>query len=423
LHASPCPCGGGPQTRAHLLFKCRLPQVVSHRDGQLIEAVAQLTGALARCEPVEGSHAVASATYSALLDGEMPRAAMVEDAVALLLGVVGDPTVEMPFPAALKLVGPVLVTVASMLRAAIAASALAVSAAAQESRRRCALRGAMQYLAARLLLRGIPPEANRCAPWRVPSARASQVYEVRHALDYAATREAGVRGVARVLQRTADAAAARAGEAEGAALAARVSHDALGSVVLGPESRVLPFAVGLADDEAQQARCRASEAAGVVAWWHMWATAALAAMVRARAARARVDRAKAAVAPLTAEAKERAETIKRARAGVAQAQRLLLGVQRRVRRRLFSSLPPPVPGPGAPLASSTARVVRLATRLPTLPVGPSLRRVVEASAVGVRRVVAAVVAVLPVAVCGEGGPSAPGGAGILRGAGQVLSPR
>jgi hypothetical protein len=161
----------------------------------------------------------------------------------------------------------------------------------------------------------------------------------------------------------------------------------------------------------------------VVAWWHMWATAALAAMVRARAARARGDRAKAAVAPLTAEAKERAETVKRARAGVAQAQRLLLGVQRRVRRRLFSSLPPPVPGPGAPLASSTARVVRLATRLPTLPVGPSLRRVVEASAVGVRRVVAAVVAVLPVAVCGEGGPSAPGGAGILRGAGQVLSPR
>ena len=45
---------------------------------------------------------------------QMPRAAMVENAVALLLGVVGDPTVQMPFPAALKLVGPVLVTVANL---------------------------------------------------------------------------------------------------------------------------------------------------------------------------------------------------------------------------------------------------------------------------------------------------------------------
>ena len=60
---------------------------------------------------------------------------------------------------------------------------------------------------------------------------------------------------------------------------------------------------------------------------------------------------------------------------------------------------------------------------PTLPVGPFPRRVVEAFTVGVRRVVTAVVAVLPVVAGGEGGPSAPVGAGILTGAGRVLPPR
>ena len=40
LRTALCPCGLGIQTRAHMLFECKLPQVAAHRETRLVPAVS-----------------------------------------------------------------------------------------------------------------------------------------------------------------------------------------------------------------------------------------------------------------------------------------------------------------------------------------------------------------------------------------------
>ena len=173
LSAAGCPCGHGPQDRHHLLWHCQLCGVVAERS-KMVDACEALGHALAACEPVHGEHQVNTICLNALRNGVAPRAGtyhsvggdVAQAALAHMLGLVRRPDDDRRLRRALRPTGPVLRSVAAMLRIAEAESAKATAAVVARHLSRQRLDAGFSWLRFRALVSPRAPEAHTPAPQR-----------------------------------------------------------------------------------------------------------------------------------------------------------------------------------------------------------------------------------------------------------------
>jgi hypothetical protein len=150
LRDSGCPCGGGAQTQAHLLWWCTLPGVVAERRN-----------AASSLKTVTGEHLICRACCDAFKEQRAPRGQSglqginyvsttdtraAADCLRHLLGVVRQPTGDSQLNAALRAMRPVLLAVLAMQRAAESASARVTAAVVQRALRHAKLRDALSQI-------------------------------------------------------------------------------------------------------------------------------------------------------------------------------------------------------------------------------------------------------------------------------------
>ena len=149
-----CPCGGGVQSRSHLLWWCTLPGVARRRVQELLPAVVTHTTALSAGEPVTGLHATSVAVMDALRGGGAPESG----GWRYLLGLVVRPSnARVPVPA--RCGRAVLLAVLGMHDAMVSASARGTSAAVARSHRHARLRRALAWLRLHTWLHPMPVQA------------------------------------------------------------------------------------------------------------------------------------------------------------------------------------------------------------------------------------------------------------------------
>ena len=365
-----CPCGRGEQNQQHVLWRCRLPAVVSARD-RVRPALKQLSEALGvLADPVSGVHEVASRTYGCFLDFEPPPASLRLSCTAHMLGIIVRPTLQHGLRTALRMAKPVVSGVLEMQLASESAVRVLYQDATRAFRRRKVLAAAIELWRVRRHTCSMPPGQSGgvaraggprlhvvdadavCVAYRAPASGVGAAHSA------AAEVRAQMSSTLRNAQRAVDCA-------EDVAVVARIIEDSLPApcdapdllaqmAVGGASSSPMPDAGGedlffwtrrrraretdAAEDCVRQARQRLAATTAMLAWWVGWSAAAArrdATRAAARsAAQRRVAAAKAAVPALTeSQLAEGKRSMKAARAAES-AQRDALAAVRRVGSRV-----------------------------------------------------------------------------------------
>ena len=320
LASTPCPCGRGPQTLAHMLWQCTLPRVASART-VLLDGLQPFNRAMGELEPETGSYVISETLVSALDSGGIISDEMISPVTDLVLGIVPKPTICHGLKQALKLLGPVMSAVACMGRAAESAAAGVVQQCIVIDRRRRLLRKATAFWRFSVMVgRGVAvlnPVGLR--PRRFLPAGEGGVLRMRRAYSAASSQADGVAAVSRELveaaRRAGDQAAAfqRAAESVGASQRAwrtGVSTDgtAIASAMFaGLACRCDPTEVqnhygqlrGSLEASADAERSAALVILSLAASWRVWSQGMLALVGRRAAARRRMAAAAAAVPRLS----------------------------------------------------------------------------------------------------------------------------
>ena len=161
LRDNGCPCGLGPQSREHVLWRCQLREVRDIRRARLAPAVWGLALSLGNEQAITGDHAECSACVEAVREAAPPAAFSVLDGtspqrfderaaraacLALLLGVVRADAASRSHRVALKPMRSVMLSTVAMMRAAVRASRSHTNAAMANSLRLKRLWRAFQFL-------------------------------------------------------------------------------------------------------------------------------------------------------------------------------------------------------------------------------------------------------------------------------------
>ena len=189
LRRQGCPCGGGPQTQAHLLWKCTLPGVATARAAA-VKALRLQQAMLNDCEAVTHEHMICGVCCTALSTCSQPQGysglqgithvsvdtsgAAVECA-RHLLGIVRRPTGDMRLNEAMRASKPVLLAVLDMQRTAEAASVRITARVAHRARVHASMRHALSQIQLRAWLspakRAVVPVAAQPMPTPTRSER------------------------------------------------------------------------------------------------------------------------------------------------------------------------------------------------------------------------------------------------------------
>ena len=327
LRREGCPCGGGPQTRHHLLWECSLRSVRNLRQHALRPAVTALGKAIweEHASVSGGGHMECSMCIDALEQGMAPKGrngivgitpvrmdaqAAGDACLRLVLGIIRIEGSARQIKLALRAARPMLRAVLGMQRAAEQASARRTMAVALQARQLRQQRDALHHLRAWTWLHPKPSGGTcMCCPGRVHRARdaaAPVVPTIRPITAQAAVWAAmqgedskgGYTAVTARLKRQLTRDETRAAEAAEEAAWARRMCNRRETVVpqprphrLGWERRRCTLEYMHLSDEARRARLKAAATAMFLTWWVTLA----ASHARRAARRRRVDSAAEAV--------------------------------------------------------------------------------------------------------------------------------
>lgn len=357
----------------HLVWKCSLPRVAARRRLDLIPGVLELNGALGALDPASGSHVIGSACSKALLEGEMPHPDVRERSLAHMLGVVEAPPLKKDRACAMRKSQRGLLAIVTMQRAAEQASRPVVCAAFRTSRRRVALRGALDWLRIWCAIRrpalqpplvvDSGPQLPRSDPLvdrgRVLGRRRLEPLAdrsvMRRVFNEADSPQEGVRAVAQQLRQGAARLESAARAAVDDMVEAEVVLDCLpspraackfagvaqtqGDIVFW-ERRKRELEADAADEAVRYTRRCEASANAFVALWLSWGASAARKRQAKAAAKAAVGASRLIV---TAEAKE-------ARRAAAQARAVARKEERQRVRAALSRSPPAPQVPSTPLS-------------------------------------------------------------------------
>ena len=333
-----------------MLFVCKLPQVARHRDTRLVPAVSAASDALGALMPISGIHPGASAAYNAVYDSRAPTGNSATTAVTFLLGVVTDPETKLAYGCALRRLGPVLLAVEAMQRATELASADIIRDVAVRVRRHRVLREALCGWNRQLVFCGIPPDADTAVQVVSRSFAPSRVYSLRRAIDGASSDADAISRITRVLERDVADRGCRARAAADEAFAAHAAAEALAHPDAAPDVVADLQVDALVADEVSRQRhgVLASSEACLGRFVRVTSGVMLRQHRLGVKQRALVSAAAAAVSPVPAQRKARAEVIKSARESARTGQRDAAAARRAAHKRrrgpLFASSAADVPG-------------------------------------------------------------------------------
>ena len=371
LRTMRCPCGRGEQDQQHVIWRCRLPAVVSARD-RVRPALQQLSEALGLlADPTSGTHEVASKAYGCFSDFELPPPALQLSCTAHMLGIIVRPKLQLGLQKVLRMTKPVVVGVLEMQQAAESAVRVLYQDATRAFHRRKVLGAAVGLWRVRRHSCPMPPgrsdDVTRAGNPRLHAVDADAVraaYRVP-ADGMSAAHSAAMEIRAQMSSTLCDAQSA-ADCAEDAAVVAGIIEDSLPAPGDAPDLLAQMTASGTpprdsvdedlffwtrrrrsretdeAEDSVRHARQRVAATTAMLSWWVGWSAAAArrdATRAAAReAARKRVVVAKAATPALTALQLAAGKQSMKASRAAESAQRDMLAAVRRTGSRVRRSI-------------------------------------------------------------------------------------